>query len=395
MKRLLPYEAALDRIVEHRRSGDVVAVSLENASGAILAEDVTARVTQPPLSVSAMDGYAVQFDDVRSGNATLRVVGEAPAGRPSGIAISRGETVRIFTGGAVPEGADHIVIQEHTERSGDTVRVEAPEQGPRFIRPAGMDFRAGDTLLRAGQRLAPAHLAALAAANHSSVQIRKRPSVALLANGDELRPPGTDDLAAGQVIAASGFGIAALIETWGGDVLDLGIAADDPGDIRARLMQGREADIVVPIGGASVGDHDHMQGVIADLGYETVFSRIAVRPGKPTWFAKQGNQCVLGLPGNPASSLVCAHLFLHPLITGQRPQFSHAKSVDALPKNGPREAFLRCKVTTNEDGRLEARLHDNQDSSLITPFLSCNALLRRPPNAAPLSAGETVPVLMI
>ncbi len=394
MSTLISVAEALAQLLAHRPDGGVIDCPLEAAQGRTLAAPLVARVSQPPLTVSAMDGYAVRLADVAAGNARLRLIGESPAGRPFDRPVGAGEAVRIFTGGALPDGADHVVIQEHATREDDHVRVGAPEAGPRHVRPAGLDFAAGDTLLAAGTRLGPAELAAAAAANHVSLPVRRPLSVALLANGDELKPPGAQ-LGPGEIIASSRYGLAGLVHDWGGVPMDLGIAPDEVGAIAARIEAGRAADILVPVGGASVGDHDHMRRALDGMGAETVFAKVAVRPGKPTWFARLGSQVVLGLPGNPASALVCAHLFLRPLLTGAPAPVITAALAAALPANGDRETYLRAALSAGEDGRLSLLPAGNQDSALIHPFLMANALIRQPPGAAAQPAGTPVEAVLI
>ena len=340
-----------------------------------------------------MYGYAVQFV-AGLGGAPLQLIGEAAAGAPFQGAVAPGQCVRVFTGSVIPEGADHVVIQEDVRREGDRVWIETPQEKPRNIRPAGVDFREGDVLLTADTRVSPAHLSICAAANHASLALRRRPKVGLLTNGDELRPPGSP-LLPGQIIASNEYALMALIREWGGEPINLGTAADDPEDIRGRIEAAGNLDLYVPVGGASVGDHDHMKAVFAELGFEPVFSKIAIKPGKPTWHSRRGSQSVLGLPGNPASALVCAHLFLRPLMSAllghdANEPWIRGRLTTGLPANGPREAFLRGtlgQLETRAPGVTPAR---NQDSSLLSPFVMADFLIHRPAGAPALNAGEEV-----
>jgi len=390
----IPFEAALSILMASRPAPEVIDCPLDAAAGRVLARPVTAKVSQPPLAVSAMDGYAVRRADLSPEGARLRLIGTSPAGRPFEGAVGPGEAVRIFTGGAVPEGADHVVIQEEAALSGETVSIPAPPSGPAHIRPAGLDFRAGDTLLGAGTRLGPAELAIAAAANHAVLPVHRPLRVALLANGDELKLPGTA-LAPGEIIASSRFALSGLVAGWGGEAIDLGIAPDDTEAICARIGSAGAADILLPVGGASVGDHDHMRAAFDRQGAETLFARVAVRPGKPTWLARLGSQLVLGLPGNPASALVCAHLFLRPLLTGRPAPHVRAALAAPVEAAGPREAFLRARLAAGEAGGLEVLPAANQDSSLLSPFLSANALVRRPPGDPARPAGTLVDAMVI
>lgn len=375
-------------IESHRVKTATETVLLRQAVGRMLAEPLIAKVTQPPMSVSAMDGYAVCFRDVERGNATLSVIGESPAGRPFDGVLKSGQAVRIFTGGVLPEGADHIVIQEHTQRDGESVYIPNPETGPGHVRRAGIDFRTGDELLPAGViALRPSAIAVAAAANYAELPVYCRPKVALIANGDELKPPGSA-LGPGEIIASNGYGLSALIEHWGGEAVDAGIAPDDPDAIASVIAACEGADIILPIGGASVGDHDHMRAAFTARGLEMIFEKVAVKPGKPTWFGKLGDSLVLGLPGNPASAWVCAHLFLKPLIGAAALGAGSASLTGDIAANGQRETFMRGRA---ELGRVTAA--SNQDSSLLTPFLHSNVLIRRLPGAEPAKAGELVDVL--
>ncbi|MHA7901097.1 MAG: molybdopterin molybdotransferase MoeA [Henriciella sp.] len=370
-------------------------VDLTLALGRTLAAPVFAKRTHPPAPMSAMDGYAVRLADVQSPNTRLRVIGEAPAGAPFSGSLSAGEAVRLFTGSVIPDGADHVLIQENVTREGDEIVCSDSYDRSAHIRVAGLDFETGETLIAKDTVLTPAHLSMIAASNNSRVEVKRKLRVGLIANGDELKSPGSD-LAPGEIINSNPFGLAGLIKSWGAQPIDLGIAGDSEEAIHRALDNSIDIDIFVPIGGASVGDHDHMQAAFRARGYQPVFSKIAVRPGKPTWLSRSKSKCVLGLPGNPASALVCAHLFLAPLLG--RPWADRQIRVrleSNIPKNGPREHFMRAAATIAEDGTLLLTPAANQDSSLLHPFLSCNALLRREPNADALSQGAQTDALLI
>ena len=391
---MITVEEALRLIERHRLGmGPTMAterIAIGDALDRVLAREVRARVTAPPRDVSAMDGYAVRAADLGN-DAPLRVIGEAPAGAPFGGAVGPGEAVRLFTGSVVPDGADHVVIQEETRRENGTVVLLAVPDAPAHIRRAGIDFAEGDLLIEAGTRLGPVHIAAAAASDHETLEVHCRPKVALLGNGDELRAPGSNP-AIGEVIASNAPSLAALVRRWGGEPVDLGIARDSRAAIGERLERAGDADIIVPVGGASVGDHDHMVAAFDDAGFETVFRKIAVKPGKPTWLAVRGAQVALGLPGNFASAYVCAHLFLRPLL-GEPASVVAARTATALPANGSRETYLRATLETDARGVRQVSVTRRQDSSLITPFLECDALVRRPPGAPAIDAGGIVTVV--
>lgn len=395
MSGLISVDEALERLAAYPLAVMHRIVPLSEALGRRLAEPVIARVTRPPAALSAMDGYAVRLADVREPGARLRVIGEAPAGTPFDQTVCAGEAVRIFTGGEVPNGADHIVIQEDAVRNGDVVTCKDSYKQAQFVRAAGLDFSEGDTLIEAGTVIGAAELAIAAAANRATLNVVQRPRVGILANGDELRPPGSE-LKRGQIVNSNPAGLAPLIQSWGGEAIDLGVASDSVESIREHMHVGGEIDLYLPVGGASVGDHDYMRAAFAEEGFEPLFEKVAVKPGKPTWFSTRGNQRVLGLPGNPASALVCAHLFASTLLGAAWTERQLMAQLSApLKENGKREQFLRTMATLGEDGQLRVEAASNQDSSLLRPFLSCNALIRRKIGAAGKSTGDTVPIIMI
>ena len=392
---MISVSEALNLLIEHRSERPVISASLSECSGAVLAIDVKAKLTLPPLTASAMDGYAVRLADVREAGTKLTVIGEAPAGHPFQGSVNNGEAVRIFTGSAVPAGADHIVIQENAQRDGETLITSFDNPEPRHIRRAGIDFTKGDTLLTKGTRIGPMHIAIAAAANYDNLPIYKRPTVALIANGDELRPPGSD-VSETDIISSNPAGLGALIHHWGGEVMDMGIASDSIESITPLIRKAKDADIIVPVGGASVGDHDYMRGAFKECGVTSVFEKVAVRPGKPTWFGTLDEQAVLGLPGNPASAIVCAHLFLKTLIgTTNGLTFVTAKLSKALPKNGPRETYMRALAKLSETGQLDVTPFPRQDSSLLTPLTQANVLIRLPKESGPWAEGDVIEVLAL
>jgi len=395
MTLLIGVDEALGCLRRHSVNRRSETIALEHAHGRTLAEDLMARTTRPPSAHSAMDGYAVRLQDVGQPGARLRLIGEAPAGRPYQGHLEQGQAVRIFTGGEIPKGADHIIIQEDvTLESADILCPQAYDQA-RYIRPEGQDFREGDTLLKAGIRLGAAELSLAAAANHAHLPVLKKLRIGLLANGDELCAPG-QALKPGQIINSNPPGLSALIRDWDGLPVDLGIATDQVSAIRERIQTASDIDLFLPIGGASVGDYDHMQTAFAEEGFTSVFSRIAVRPGKPCWFARRGAQRVLGLPGNPASALVCAYLFLSQLLLPRSGlTFSPARLSSPLAANGPRMHFMRAQARITSDGVLNVRPAADQDSGRLTPFRDANALIRRAPHAATAKIGDPVEIMII
>ncbi len=385
---MLSVEEAIAAVLEEAAPLGGEPVALSELSGRILAEDVNARMTQPPFAASAMDGYAARFSDAKPG-AVLKVIGEAPAGSPFAGNVGKGEAVRIFTGGAVPEGADHVIIQEDVTRDGDVITVKDAQEAPRNIRPAGIDFRQGDVVAATGSRLHEIHGALFAAANIAEISVYRWPKVAVFSNGDELKEPGAE-LKPGEIINSNHYALCAMIRNWGGEAVYLGCASDSEDDIRGFFRRGAEADITIPVGGASVGDYDYVKSAFKKEGGEMRFSKVAVRPGKPTWCGKLGGARVIGLPGNPASAIVTAALFVQPLVrrlAGEQwaAPFLKARLTAPVEANGDRESYLRAE---EKDGAITPA--PNQDSSLLLPFASANALIRRPVNAPALEVGEEV-----
>jgi molybdopterin molybdotransferase len=373
---------------------------LADCGGRTLAADIVAARDQPPDPVSAMDGYAVRAEDAVAG-AALRLIGEAPAGLPFAGAVAPGTAVRIATGGVVPAGADRIVIQEIVERHGETIRiVEAPGQAA-YVRPAGCDFGDGQLLAHAGDLLTPARLGLAAAANLGAIEVRRRPRVAIFATGDELREPGSA-LAPGLIVNSAAYALAALVEAWGGAPIRHEILSDDRDRCAEQIRAaGLDADIILPLGGASVGERDVLRPVLQGLGAQILFERIAVQPGKPCWHARFADgRLVLGLPGNPASAFVCAHLLLKPLILALLGRTAPDRPVSAvltsgMPEGAGREVYWRARLRVDDAGRLEVTPDDRQDSSLQTPLASANALIRRLPYATAAAAGDLAEVLII
>jgi molybdopterin molybdotransferase len=376
-------------------------VPLDEAFHRTLARDVASLRTQPPAAMSAMDGYAVRAADAAAG-ARLKVIGEVAAGRPFSGVLSNGQTARIFTGGVVPAGADTVVIQEDTTRDGDTVTVTEATDAGKNIRLAGIDFREGDVLLKGGALLTDRDLSLAASMNHPKLPVRRRPKVALLATGDELVMPGTTP-GPGQIVYSNGFALRALVRSEGADVIDLGVANDTLESTAAGIRRARDggADILITTGGASVGDHDVVKRALELEGTDMAFWQIALRPGKPMMHGQLGPMRVLGLPGNPVSSYICAFLFLVPLIralsgrTTVDHHFETASLGHDLPANDKRQDYLRARLTTDRAGVAIAVAVGHQDSSLVANLSSANALIIRPPFAPAASAGSPCTVLRL
>lgn len=397
---LIPVEDALARLLDGVAPCPAEDVALSEADGRVLAADVLARRRQPPFDASAMDGYAVRAADIATVPAQLETIGESQAGRRFDGTVGAGQAVRIFTGAPVPPGADTILLQEDAEVIGQG-RIAAREAtaAGRHIRVAGLDFELGDTLLHAGRELDPAALSLAASGNHPRVSVVGRPLVAILATGDELVAPGGDP-GPDQIIASNAFGVAAMVRRAGGRALDLGIVADERTIMRAAIDQAVEArpDIIVTLGGASVGDRDLVQEVMAGAGMELDFWKIAMRPGKPLMSGRIGSTRIIGLPGNPVSSLVCAQLFLVPLVTAMagrrhRPDLRQAVLGVPVAANDHRRDYMRARIDLDAMPPVVAP-YPRQDSSMLSTLAEGNCLLLREPHAPAAAAGDPCTVLM-
>ncbi len=389
---MISVEEALAKCLALATSVGTETVHLTDAGGRVLAEPVTAYRDQPPFSASAMDGYAVRDVEAIPGR-RLKVVGEAPAGRHWPGTIGPGECLRIFTGAPLPAGTDRVVIQEDVTRDGDRIILGRDLGSNTNMRPSGADFVAGATL-DAPRRLSPADVALAAAMNAPKLTVSKRPDIALIATGDELVSPG-EDPAPDQIIASNTYGLKARIEAAGGHARLLPIARDNRDSLKQGFDLAKDADVIVTIGGASVGDHDLVGEVAQTLGLDRAFYKIAMRPGKPLMAGKLGDATLLGLPGNPVSAMVCAELFLIPMIdammglpSGPRPRLKARLGVD-LDANGPREHYMRSELTPGED-LPTLTPYGSQDSSLLTILSGASALLVRPIEEGRKRAGEIV-----
>ncbi|MGR3759541.1 molybdopterin molybdotransferase MoeA [Roseobacteraceae bacterium NS-SX3] len=366
-------------------------VPLAEAAGRVLAQEITARRDQPPFAASAMDGYAVNDAEVEL-HAMFKVIGEAAAGHRFEGRVGPGQAVRIFTGAPVPEGADFVVIQEDVDRKDGLITIMNDPGKSANIRPQGADFTAGQAV-RAPRVLTPSDVALLAAMNIPAVPVTRRPEVALISTGDELVMPGGTP-GPDQIIASNTFGLKALLEAHGARARILPIAQDSESALRTAFSLAQGADLVVTIGGASVGDHDLVGKVAGDLGMERSFYKVAMRPGKPLMAGRLQGAAMVGLPGNPVSAMVCGHVFLLPMLRAMLGLGTGAPALPAAPlaapleANGPRAHYMRARV---EDG--EIRALNRQDSSLLTVLAGANALLIRPPHDGPRTAGESVSYL--
>ena len=401
MAGLLPVDEALRRILASAQTVEAETVPLAAAGGRVLAADLYAKRQQPPFAASAMDGYAVKAADVASIPVTLKLIGQSAAGHAFSGVLNAGEAVRIFTGAPVPEGADSVVIQENTVRGDHQVEITETVTFGRNIRKAGLDFDEGDLLLQTRRVLDPAALALAAAADHPTLEVFRLPRVAILATGDELVPPG-ESYRPDQIIASNSYGLTEIVRQAGGIPIDLGIAEDRLEALSDALDEAvaAKADILVTLGGASVGDHDLVQPALAAKGMELDFWKIALRPGKPLMFGRLQDMKILGLPGNPVSSLICAHIFLIPLIHAMlglphTPDLRSAVLGTDMGTNDQRQDYVRARITKDGSGQLIATPFVMQDSSMLKFLADANGLIVREPHAPAIKTGSTCSVMML
>ena len=403
---LLPVDEALRLLLADKMHSGHEMVALHEAGDRILATSIFASFNQPPFDASAMDGYAIRFADAEQLPVTLKIIGESAAGQGFSGTVKSGEAVRIFTGAPLPAGADTVVIQENTQQENGLVTLLQDVEKARHIRLSGLDFRDGECLLQTGHILDPASLSLAAASGHAQVQVYKRPQTAILATGNELVPAGTKP-AADQIVSSNSYGVAEIVRRNGGTATDMGIVSDDLAQIEqaVRNVANSDADILVTLGGASVGDHDLVHKALINCGVDLSFYKIAMRPGKPLMFGQllRGDKSpllVLGLPGNPVSSLVCSYVFLAPLVArmaGKTPatHIAGAKLAQSLPANGNRRDYIRATLTRDSAGELLATPLPVQDSSMLTVITRADALLIREPFAQAAQTGNHCQVLMI
>jgi molybdopterin molybdotransferase len=394
---LLPVDEALARVLDGITPLPAEEIAIGEAHGRVLAEPLAARRTQPPADVSSMDGYAARAADLAR-PAKLKVAGESAAGRPFAAALKPGEAARIFTGAILPEGADTVVPQEEAERAGDAVDLPAARSGA-FVRRRGLDFTEGKVMLAAGRRLTARDVGLAAAMDHARVKVARRPRVAIVATGDELVPPGAGG-DANRIVASNPIALAALLRGEGALVSDLGIVPDKlEATVNAIRLARNNVDVLVTLGGASVGDHDLVAPALRAEGIALAFHRVALRPGRPLLLGLAGNLRVLGLPGNPVSSFVCAFLFVVPLLRKLQgradlvPAPEPAVLGRAMPANDHRQDYLRAKLSHDAAGRLVATPHERQDSSMQALMVESDGLLIRAPHASAAPAGAPCEVI--
>jgi molybdopterin molybdotransferase len=397
---LIPVEEAKARILKGAKTLSRENVALHQCAGRVLAADIKARRDQPPFPASAMDGYAVRFADVGQAPVKLKVIGTAPAGHGFTGTVRPGQAVRIFTGAPVPKGADTVVIQENAEAGDGEVTVKvAAQRLAQHVRRQGLDFAEGQVLLRQGTLLGAREVGLAASMNWPTLPVTRRPKVAIFTTGDELVPPGRTPRP-DQIVSSNSFALAAFVRRYGGEAIDLGILPDKLGAISRAVQKSSGADILLTTGGASVGDHDLVQAALKEAGIKLDFWKIALRPGKPLMFARDGSRRILGLPGNPVSALVCARIFLKPLIfallglpVGH--DVVRAKLGTPLPANDLRQDYLRAQVSQDADGSFTATPFQVQDSSMQRALTEAHGLIVRPPFAPEAREGDPVDLILM
>jgi len=401
---MIPVADAVQRIVSSIERLPNETISLNDGLGRVLAKDLVARRTQPPFSVSAMDGYAVIASETNSElPVSLKVIGTIPAGQKFSGYLSKGQAVRIFTGARMPTNADAVVIQENTIFDSKTKMVvlnESVKTG-NYVRSKGLDFSLGDMVLTAGMELNPRRLALAAAMNIPWLDVVRRPQVAIISSGDEIVLPG-DPIGENQIVSSNGIALVAAIKSFGGIPIQVGIARDNRQSLLDAVSSSKGADLLITTGGASVGEHDLVKEVLSELGLELDFWKIAMRPGKPLMFGALSDTKVIGLPGNPVSSLICAQIFVRPAINkmlgiNNDPQEAkiYARLVNALGPNDERQDYLRASLSRAGDGTAEVKVFNKQDSSMGSLLAKADCLVIRKPNAPCASIGDFIEVLQL
>lgn len=395
---MITVEQAFERIVSNANPLSIEKVDVAKASGRVIAAPISARRSQPAANMSAMDGYAVRSEDLNGASVRLKLIGESAAGHPFTGEVKQGETVRIFTGAVMPDGADQVIIQENVTADGGLIATNIGTESGANIRLKGIDFLENQTVLEAGTFISAKTIGLAASAGQAHLMVHRPPKVAILSTGDELAPPDKANFTAFDTVNSSGPQIQALVKESGADVSFTGQTGDTIEALRSAIQQNNAADILITIGGASVGDKDLVQQALNEEGMTLNFWKVAMRPGKPLIFGKKDHQYILGLPGNPASAFVCALLFLRPLIDklmGRPAPLPGSVSLPVatdLPANGPRQHFVRARLV----GELGQRVLDpavSQDSSLTTVLAQCDGLIIRPINSNAVTAGSNVPFL--
>ena len=400
---MISVEQALENILNTIKPLAPEQINISDAIGRVLAQDVISNLTQPPCDISAMDGYAICCNDsINAENEIikLKIVGEAAAGNGYIGKLNVGKAIRIFTGAPIPNGADSVIMQENTERiCQETVIIKQTIKLGNFIRKKGLDFTEGKILITKGKILTARDIALIAAMNVVWLMVYRQPKIAILATGDEIVMPG-EKIATGQITSSNSMGLYAAIKTLGAEPILLGIAPDNAESLRQMAAGATGADLLVTTGGASVGDHDLIQKTLGDIGLKVNFWRIAMRPGKPLIFGSINGTPMLGLPGNPVSTMVCSLIFMLPIINKMLGIYNNisnhvmAKLTTKLKANDKRQDYLRAEITYDENGNMQATPFTKQDSAMLSLLSKSDALIIRPPLAKAADAGDMVTIIL-
>ncbi len=396
---LIPVEEALRQILKGVKALGSETVVLQKSIDRVIAKAISAKRDQPPFPASAMDGYAVRYDDVRTLPTALKVIGVSAAGHAFKGTVKAGEAVRILTGAPVPRSADTVVIQENVEKSGNKIVVLQSTSKAKNIRKRGLDFIRGAELVPHLTKMNARDIGVAAAGHNESVSVYRKPTVTLFTTGDELVLPG-QRARADQIVSSNNFAIEAAMQKWGATVVNLGIIKDDLKATKAAIRKGLSSDILVTTGGASVGDHDYVQEALKSCGVNIGFWKIALRPGKPLMFGTKGKTRVLGLPGNPVSAFVCSRIFLKPLIEAMQGmtalEFAHTAILDGeLPENDGRQDYMRATLKYDSDGQARVLVFPTQDSSQQRTLRNADCLVIRKPFEPVVRQGELVKIMLL
>jgi molybdopterin molybdotransferase len=396
---LLPVETALERILNGVKPLPTENVSLRDAYGRVTSKPVIAKRDQPPFDASAMDGYAVRSSDIEHAPVELRLIGTSAAGHCFKGKLSKGEAVRILTGAPLPSGADTVVIQENTQNLVDTIRILQSASRGRNVRLQGLDFSRNAELVPSSTQLNARDIGLIAAGGHASVKLRRKPQVSLLTTGDELVMPGVKPRS-DQIVSSNSFALDLMLQAMGAQVRSFGIVKDTLKETEKAIRSGLGSDLLITTGGASVGDHDFVQKALQNCGVKIDFWKIALRPGKPLMFGTKGRTRIIGLPGNPVSALVCARIFVKPLINAMlglptAEQLEHATLEAPMPENDNRKDYVRATLSMDTAGSLRVKPSGMQDSSMQRTLRDADCLIIREPHAKAASVGESVLVMKL
>jgi molybdopterin molybdotransferase len=394
---MISVEVARENLLSGIRPVGTEVIPLAQATGRILAEDLAARVSHPPVAVSAMDGYAVRAADIAQVPRKLDVIGLSAAGSAFTGTVGAGQCIRIFTGAPLPQGADAVIMQENTRKDGRVVEILTTAAAGRHVRPEGLDFKTGDVLIPAGTIMGGRSIGLAAAMNVPNLVVRRKPRIAILSTGDEIVLPG-DQPGPAQIVGSNGPGLAAMVTALGAEAIHLGIAKDTRESLDSMIKAAAGADMLVTTGGASVGDYDLVQDALKDAGMNLGFYKVAMRPGKPLMFGDMKGVPVLGLPGNPVSAMVCSIIFLEPAIRALTGRSTVTQAINAilgrdLGPNDERMEFMRASLERTDDGLVVALPFEQQDSAVLSGLARANCLLVRPPHAPTAQMGEMVQVI--